>query len=124
MQALNQLFMFSMAVNDMSRSKDFYENKMGFKVTTDYGQGNTHWVSLELPGKGTSITLTTAHENMKPGSMKLYIATPDIQEAHNQLKSVKPSDVTDDLYGPGSGVKWFSINDPDGNQLLVAEAKK
>lgn len=115
--------MLSMAVSDMAKSKEFYETKLGFKVTTDYGQGDKHWVSLELPGGGTSMTLTTTHENMKPGTVKLYVSSPDIQEAHKQFAPAGAGEVTDDLYGPGSGVKWFSLNDPDGNQLLIVETK-
>jgi catechol 2,3-dioxygenase-like lactoylglutathione lyase family enzyme len=123
MQVLEKLIMFHMAVNDMARSKDFYENSMGFRVTKDYGQGDKHWVSLELPGGGTSFNLTTAHENMQPGTMKLYISTSDIEEAHEQLSSKGATPIADDLYGPGSGVKWFSVDDPDGNHWLVVASR-
>jgi hypothetical protein len=27
----------------------------------------------------------------------------------------------DDLYGPGSGVKFFQLQDPDGNQVTIAQ---
>ena len=30
--------------------------------------------------------------------------------------------VKDDLYGPGSGVKWFNLEDPDGNQVFLVQA--
>jgi len=123
MPTLDKLIMLSMAVNDMAKSKEFYEHTMGFKVTTDFGQGDKHWVSLELPSGGISITLTTAHENMKPGTMKLYVSTPDIEATHNKLSSEGASEVANDLYGPGSGVKWFSIDDPDGNLWLIVESK-
>ena len=42
------------------------------------GPNGQRWVSMDLPGGGTSINLTTFHENMKPGTMKLYLSTPDI----------------------------------------------
>ena len=73
MNTIDKLKMFHMAVNDMDKVKAFYTDKLGFKVTQDYAQGEMRWVSMELPGGGTSINLTTAHENMKPGSMKLYL---------------------------------------------------
>ena len=41
---------------------------------------------MALPGGGTSINLTTEHENMKPGTLKLYLSTPEIEAAYNQLK--------------------------------------
>jgi len=64
--------MFSMAVSDMPKAKAFYVDKLGFKVATDYRKDDDNWwVSLTLAKGGASITLTTAHENMKPGTMKL-----------------------------------------------------
>ena len=42
MPTLDKLIMLSMAVNDMAKSKEFYEHVMGFKVTTDFGQGDKH----------------------------------------------------------------------------------
>ena len=110
MPTLDKLIMLSMAVNDMAKLKEFYEDTMGFKVTTHFGQGDKHWVSLELPGGGIAITLTTAYENMKPGTLKLYVSTPDIEAAYNKLSSEGASEVANDLYGPGSVVKWFSID--------------
>jgi hypothetical protein len=61
---------------------------------------------------------------MKPGAMKLYFPTSDIAAAHKNLsaKSAKVNELTDDLFGPGSGVKWFNIEDPDGNQVLLVQA--
>jgi catechol 2,3-dioxygenase-like lactoylglutathione lyase family enzyme len=125
MKTIDKLIMFHMGVSDMDKSKKFYADTMGFEVTKDYGQGDRHWVSLDLPGGGTSLNLTTALENLKPGTMKLYLSTPDIQAAYRQLtaKGVKPtSQIADDLYGPGSGVKWFSLDDPDGNQLFIVQS--
>ena len=81
------------------------------------------WVSLTTEG-GTSIVLSTAHENMKPGTMSLYFASPDIAAAHKELstKGARANEVKDDLYGPGSGVKWFNVDDPDGNQVFLVQA--
>lgn len=124
MQAVDNLMMLSMAVNDMHKAKGFYADKLGLKVVSDYNQGGENrWVSLEF-SDGTTITLTTFHENMKPGTMKLYFATSNITNAHKELtgKGVDLNDVKDDLYGPDSGVKWFDLEDPDGNQVLFVQA--
>ncbi len=125
MQAVNKFMMFSMAVSDMPKEKGFYVEKLGLKVTTDYRlDDNNWWVSLTFPEGGVTITLTTTHENMKPGTMKLYFATSDVAAAHKELsgKGVKINDVKDDLFGPGSGVKWFNLEDPDGNQVFLVQA--
>ncbi len=64
------------------------------------------------------------HGQMKPGTMTLYLSTSNIEAAYNELKAkgVKVNEMKDDLYGPGSGVKWFDLNDPDGNRWLVAQS--
>jgi predicted enzyme related to lactoylglutathione lyase len=62
---------------------------------------------------------------MKPGTMKLYFATADVTGAHKELsvKGAKVNEVKNDLFGPGSGVKWFSLEDPDGNQVLLVQPR-
>jgi len=125
MQGLNKLMMFNMAVSDMAKAKAFYVDKLGLKVTTDYRKDDDNWwVSLTFAEGGASIILTTAHENMKPGTMKLYFATSDVAAAHNELsaKGAKVNEVKDDLFGPGSGVKWSNLEDPDGNQVILVQA--
>ena len=126
MKTFEKLIQLMMGVTDMEKSKTFYADVMGFAVTTDYGQGDKHWVNLSFPDGGVTLTLTTyLGEHLQPGTMSLYVATPDIQQAYEQLsaKGVKPaSEISDDLYGLGSAVKWFSVADPDGNNLMIAQS--
>ena len=119
-----KILMVMMAVTDMAKAKAFYAEQLGFQVTTDYGQGDQHWVTLQPPGGGPSLTLSTLHGNMRPGTMRLYLATSNIEAAYNELKAkgVKVNEVKDDLYGPGSGVKWFDLRDPDGNLWQVVQS--
>jgi catechol 2,3-dioxygenase-like lactoylglutathione lyase family enzyme len=128
MQTVNNLTMVSMVVSDMKKAKEFYAEQLGLEVTTDYRQNDDNWwVTLILPGGGASITLarssTTSNEPPKPGTLGFYISTSDVTAAHQELneKGVKTSEVSDDLYGPGSGVKFFQLQDPDGNQLTFAQ---
>lgn len=119
-----KIMMVMMAVTDMAKAKAFYAEQLGFQVTIDYGQGDQHWVTLQPPGGGPSLTLSTLHGNMRPGAMRLYLSTSDIEAMHDALKAkgVKVNDVKDDLYGPGSGVKWFDLRDPEGNLWQVAQS--
>jgi hypothetical protein len=54
--------------------------------------------------------------------MKFSISV--VTAAHKELsgKRVKHNEVKDDLFSPPSGVKWFDLEDPDGNQVLVVQA--
>ena len=122
--ANEKLLMVMIAVTDMTKSKTFYAEQLGWTVTTDYGQGAHHWVSLALPGGGATLTLSTMHEHMKPGTMKLYFSTSNIEATYNELKAkgVQVDEIKNDLYGPGSGVKWFDLQDPDGNSWLAVQS--
>jgi predicted enzyme related to lactoylglutathione lyase len=128
MPIVNKLSMVSILVSDMKRAKEFYAENLGLEVTTDYRQNDDNWwVTLTFPGGVASITLarssTTNNKPPAPGSMSFYFSTSDIAAAHHELneKGVKPGEIKDDLYGPGSGVKFFQLKDPDGNQVTFAQ---
>lgn len=120
MKIIDKLVMIHIAVTDMVKAKHFYESILGCRVTKDYGQGGQHWVSLELPGGGVSLNLSTMHENMKPGTMKLYFSTADIEESFSDLKNKKINpinEITNDSWG-----KWFNVSDPDGNNIMIVQS--
>jgi catechol 2,3-dioxygenase-like lactoylglutathione lyase family enzyme len=128
--AVDKFMMITMAVGNMDKSKEFY-TLLGLKATKDYSQAGQRWVALALPGGGVSLNLSTVTANFakpgvsEPGTVALYFTTSDVAAANKELdaKGVKVSAVKDDLYGPGSGVKWFSLEDPDGNQVLIVQPK-
>ena len=128
-QIVNKFIMFSIAVSDMKKAKEFYAEKLGLEVVTDYRRTDDNWwVTLTPPGGGTSITLarsSSVKKTTQAGTLSFYFSTSDIVAAHKELneKGVKTNEVKDDLYGPGSGVKWFNLDDPDGNQVLVAQTE-
>jgi catechol 2,3-dioxygenase-like lactoylglutathione lyase family enzyme len=128
MQTVNKLTMVSVLVSDMKIAKEFYAEKLGLEVATDYRLNDDNWwVTLTFPGGGASLTLarssTTDNQPPKPGTISFYFSTSDIAAAHQELneKGVTTSAVQDNLYGPGSGVKFFQLKDPDGNQVTFAQ---
>lgn len=127
MQTANKLMMVSMNVADMEKSKSFYTGKLGFKISTEYRQDDDNWwVTLSLPEGGAALTLSRASispENLKPDTLSIYFETSDVEVSHKELsgKGAEPGDINDDLFGPGSGVKWFNVKDPDGNTVFFAQ---
>lgn len=125
MQPADKLMMVTMAVKDMSQAKEFYAEQLGLKVIQDFRQSDEQWwVALSAHEGGANVTLTTFHGNLQPGTMTMYFQTADVEAAHKGLenKGVKVNDVQDDLFGPGSGVKWFDLNDPEGNHVYLVQA--
>ena len=117
-QIVNKLSMFNLAVSDMPKAKAFYADTLGLKVTKDYRQDDQHWwVTLTSNEGGISINLARYEEQIvKPGTVGLYFKTSDLAAAHKELsqKGANVNDIQDDLFGPGSGVKFFQLQDPDG----------
>jgi catechol 2,3-dioxygenase-like lactoylglutathione lyase family enzyme len=128
MKAVNQLTMISVVVGDMNKAREFYAEKLGLEVAADYRiDDDNWWVTLNLPGGGAAITLarssTTSNEPPQPGTMGFYLSSPDLAAAHSALKEkgAQPGEISNDLYGPGSGVKFFQLSDPDGNSITIAQ---
>jgi catechol 2,3-dioxygenase-like lactoylglutathione lyase family enzyme len=125
MQIIDKLMMLAVTVSDMPKAKEFYVDKLGLKIASDYRQADDRWwVALTVPG-GIGITLTTFKgENAKLGGMTLWFATSDITAVHKELsgKGIELSEIGDDLHGPGSGVKWFNFKDPEGNLIHIEQA--
>ena len=122
-QIVNKLSMFTLAVSDMPKAKAFYADTLGLKVTKDYRQDDQHWwVTLTSTEGGVSINLSRYEEQIiKPGTVGVYFKTSDVAAARRELseKGAKVNDIQDDLFGPGSGVKFIQLEDPDGTQVTL-----
>ena len=124
MSIIKKFNMYGIPVKDMPKATNFYADALGLEVTQDYRQDEKHWwISLAMPEGGVTITLSLEEEGVKPGVLSMYFATSDVEAAHKELtdKGVKVSDVQDDLYGPGSGVKFITTDDPEGNKILLVQ---
>jgi len=115
--------MLAIAVTDVDKAKEFYTETLGLKLTGDAGHNGQRWVSLEL-ADGIAITLSNVHESMKPGALKFYLGTSDVDSTQKELsdKGVTPVKEGDDWgkWGQeGEGQHWFEITDPDGNHILI-----
>jgi catechol 2,3-dioxygenase-like lactoylglutathione lyase family enzyme len=125
MAAIEKFMMLQYVVKDMPKSKQFYADKLGLKVTADYRQSDeAWWVSLGLPEGGVTVTLTTFNQKgMTPGIQVLYFGAKDLESAHKEFsaKGVDVTDIKNDLHGPGSGTKFFQLHDPDNNLIHIEQ---
>lgn len=110
-----------MAVTDMAKSKAFYTEKLGFRVTNEFGQGDHQWLTVEPPGGGTELTLTTMHGHTKPGTMALYLSTSNIEAVYQEFKA-RDVETTNEITKSGWGTWFGPISDPDGNTWQVLQS--
>ncbi|MGF7228553.1 MAG: VOC family protein [Candidatus Saccharibacteria bacterium] len=112
--------MIHMGVTDMDKAKAFYVDTLGCTATSDYGQDDKRWVSLSLPGGGTALNLTTFLENLKPGTMKIYFSTSDLQASYKALQEkgvALASEITEEGWGT-----YFRLADPDGSTIMIVQS--
>jgi|GEM_PF-2089043 catechol 2,3-dioxygenase-like lactoylglutathione lyase family enzyme len=122
---VDQLMMLTVGVGDVDKSKAFY-TLLGCKAVQDYSKDGQRWVTLQLPGGGTTITLSTVMENLKPGTITLYFKTADVEAVWSAVKDkeLKVTQEPTKQAWPGSPwAAWFGLVDPDGNGVLVVQLK-
>jgi len=116
-------FSLSLSVQDLEKSKSFYE-ALGFEVVG--GDADQNWLILRNGSGGTTIGL---FEGMFPKNMLTFNpgwsadAEPlpdftDIRDIQDRLKIAEiplGSEIDSESEGPGS----LMIEDPDGNPILI-----
>jgi catechol 2,3-dioxygenase-like lactoylglutathione lyase family enzyme len=118
---LGVIELVSVPVTDQTRSKEFYQDKLGFKLISDdqFGDGQ-RWVQLQPPGGGVNITLVTWFPEMPAGSLRgLVLGCEDVDGAYAELRdrgvgfSAAPEDMP---WG-----RFASLQDPDGNTWILRQ---
>ena len=125
MSTIDKLGMFNITVKEIEKLKDFYTSALGFKVIVENKYGNNHFIKMELPG-GSAINLIKENpdypDGLKPGVMKLYLYSSDIDKSYKDLKAkgVKMNNEIQEQQWDKK-VKQVDFNDPDGNQWFVVQ---
>jgi predicted enzyme related to lactoylglutathione lyase len=110
-------------VTDVDRAKAFYAERLGFTVDVDVRPADgVRVVQLTPPGSACSIGLGTGLPayGAAPGSVRaLHLVVADIEGARAELigRGVDVGTVED----VGGGVRYASLEDPDGNTLTLQE---
>ena len=109
----------TVTVSNMDQSVRFYAETLGLKLLYRFGD---HWASLQA-GKGLTIGLHPASEQTpagRKGSMSIGLElSGTMEDAVRELsaKGVKFGRVSDE----GKAGKFAGFEDPDGNQLYLAQ---
>jgi catechol 2,3-dioxygenase-like lactoylglutathione lyase family enzyme len=120
-----KLEVVTIPVADLDRSKQFYEEKLGFNVDVDNVIGDS-WRNIQFtpPGSATSLAIGKGFNN------GLQLVVSDIEAAHAELaaRGVETSGIVhfeDGEQKPGRGDgpynSFIFFQDPDGNNWAVQE---
>ena len=134
-------------VSDIDRAKEFYGEKLGWRLDADYDNGKDFRViQFTPPGSGCSIIFGKTVTAAAPGSAQgLYLIVSDIEAARKELlgRGIQISEVFHDAGGVYAGTdepylfgrirvsgpdpehrsyrSFASFQDPDGNGWLFQE---
>ncbi len=112
----------SIPVKDQEVAKKFYTEVLGAKVEADMPMSpdsKMRWISLQLPGVETRLTLVTWFPQMPPGSAQgIVLATGDITAAYAELRrrGLQLSEIKDQPSG-----RECTFSDPDGNGWVLQQ---
>ena len=124
-KGIEKLGMFNITVKEIEKVKDFYTSTLGFSVVVESKYGNNHFIKMDVPG-GSAINLIKENpeypDGLKPGVMKLYLFSNDIEQTYQDLKE-KGTKLNNEIQEQqwDKKVKQFDFNDPDGNQWIVVQ---
>jgi catechol 2,3-dioxygenase-like lactoylglutathione lyase family enzyme len=123
-------------VTDVDRAKEFYADKLGFRLDTDFAPNeNFRVVQVTPPGSACSILFGTGMGDGEPGSVRgNQFAVVDIEAAaaHLTAAGIESSGVVhfeDGVMTPGPDPQHADYNsfvffsDPDGNTWSAQEIR-
>ena len=123
-------------VSSVERSKEFYQQRLGWRLDDDIAPRNdVRIVQFTPPGSGCSVTFGKGITAAAPGSAVGALIVSDIKAAHEEVtrRGVGASEMWHGapfplearLPGPDpkrtSYGSFFAFADPDGNAWLVQE---
>ncbi len=129
-----KLELILLPVTDVDRAKEFYEQRMGFRLDVDH-QPNDEFrvVQLTPPGSACSVSFGIGITPAEPGSViGTHLVVTDIAAARDLLvgRGVDVSEIrhmTPDGWQPGPDPNharfnsFADIKDPDGNGWVLQE---
>jgi catechol 2,3-dioxygenase-like lactoylglutathione lyase family enzyme len=124
-------------VTDVDRAKEFYVEKLGFRLDVDHAAGDAfRVVQVTPPGSACSLTFGVNVGAGEPGTLKgVHLIVEDIEAAAKQLAAAGiensgPQHFVDGVMTPGPDPEgrdygsFIFFEDPDHNSLVVQQVRK
>jgi catechol 2,3-dioxygenase-like lactoylglutathione lyase family enzyme len=114
-----------LAVKDLDRARQFYEENLGLTQVDDFGEG------FMLKSGDTQFSV---YRSEFAGTNKATALTFDVDDIEDEVRSLKEKGISFERYDlegltpkgdiyEGEGMKTAWFKDPDGNILSLIEAK-
>jgi catechol 2,3-dioxygenase-like lactoylglutathione lyase family enzyme len=123
-------------VSDVDRAKEFYVDKLGFRLDVDHSAGDAfRVVQVTPPGSACSVTFGVNVGAGEPGTLKgVHLVVADIEAAAGQLtqagvKHSGPQHFVDGVMTPGPDPEgrdygsFIFFEDPDQNSWVVQQVR-
>jgi catechol 2,3-dioxygenase-like lactoylglutathione lyase family enzyme len=124
-------------VADVDRAKEFYVDKLGFRLDVDHRAGDAfRVVQVTPPGSACSLTFGINVGGGEPGTLKgVHFVVEDIVAAEKQLAAAGiensgPQHFVDGVMTAGPDPEgrdygsFIFFDDPDRNSLVVQEVRR
>jgi catechol 2,3-dioxygenase-like lactoylglutathione lyase family enzyme len=138
MTMISRLNVTSIKVLDQDEALDFYVNKLGLEVAQDFKQGPVRWLTVRVPGDGSTeiyleapapptydeATAAQLRELITKGAMSFVaFETEDARGLYETLKARGVTDFTQEPTDPFYGTD-MGIRDPFGNAIRILQPAK
>ena len=113
---VQQISAVTLAVQDMARAVEFYQDKVGLKML--YGGGDATFTSFEIGEGYLNLILATEGGWSWWGRLILYV--DDVDRFHQRLVDAGVTPEAPPRDAPWRE-RYFHVTDPDGHELSFAK---
>lgn len=105
-------------IQDATRARDFYENKLGLTIGSHGNQGDKWWIEYDLPGGGClALTSFTGEQPSASAGGTIAFEVEDLDKLMADLKARNVEFRSDVIHGPHC--RMAVCLDSEGNSILL-----
>ena len=108
-------------VTDLKRAKQFYENTLGLKQTTIWGDDNQAWIEYDIGPSTLAITNYPSEWKPSPDGGGVALEVDNFDSAIAELKKARAKFRVEPTESPVCHMAV--VFDPDGNSVCIHKRK-
>jgi predicted enzyme related to lactoylglutathione lyase len=117
--AISHVQVVSIPVTDQDRAREFYVDKLGFELASDFQMSpEVRWVMVKPHGAQTALTLVNWFETMPAGSLRGTVFETDDLDADVKRLTGLGVEIANGIEDAPWG-RYAQFNDPDGNGIIL-----